>query len=157
MSIEILLNCEAEWLMGGGPDARIVVSSRVRFARNVRGFVFPGRANGEVRKRVRDLIEESLDRCRLMQGSIPVRLDELGELDRQFLVERHLISREHARGDKGSALVIGDREIMSLMVNEEDHLRLQILRSGFQLKEALQQIDELDNEIEKSIDYAFLP
>lgn len=157
MSIEILLNREAEWLMGGGPDAKIVISSRVRFARNVRGFAFPGRANGETRKRVRDLIEGSLDSSRLMQGAISIRLDELGELDRQFLVERHLISREHARGDKGSALVVGDKEIMSLMVNEEDHLRLQILRSGFQLKEALAQIDELDDEIERSVDYAFLP
>ena len=92
MSIEILLNREAEWLMGGGPDAKIVVSSRVRFARNVRGFAFPGRANGEMRKKVRDLIEDSLDCSRLMQGSLSVRLDELAELDRQFLVERHLIS-----------------------------------------------------------------
>jgi protein arginine kinase len=157
MSIEILLNCDTEWLMGGGPDARIVVSSRIRFARNVRGFAFPGRANGGMRKQVRDLIEAGLNRSRLMQGSLSVRLDELGELDRQFLVERHLISREHARGDEGSALVIGDKEIMSLMVNEEDHLRLQILRSGFQLKEALQEINELDNEMEKFIEYAFLP
>jgi protein arginine kinase len=157
MSIEILLNREAEWLMGGGPDAKIVVSSRVRFARNVRGFVFPGRADTETRNRVRELIEESLERSRLMQGSLSVRLDELGELDRQFLVERHLISREHARGDEGSALAIGDKEIMSLMVNEEDHLRLQILRSGFQLKEALAEINEMDDELEKSIEYAFLP
>ena len=157
MSIEVLLNRDAEWLKGEGPDAKIVVSSRVRFARNVRGYRFPGRADAAMRRGVRELIEGSLENSRLMHGSLRVRLDELGELDRQFLVERHLISREHARGDEGSALVIGEREIMSLMINEEDHLRIQILQSGFQLKRALEEINELDDDIEKSVEYAFLP
>jgi len=157
MGIEILLKREAEWLMGSGPDARIVVSSRVRLARNLRNFVFPGRADRQTREQVRNLVEQSLENSCLMQGALSVRLDEIGDLDRQFLVERHLISREHAKGDEGSALVVGDQEILSLMVNEEDHLRLQTLRSGFQLREALREISALDDELDSSLDYAFLP
>jgi protein arginine kinase len=157
MGIEILLKREAEWLMGSGPDAGIAVSSRVRFARNVRGFPFPGRADAAMRIRVREMVEKSLENSTLMQGSLTVRLDEISELDRQFLVERHLMSREHARGDEGSALAIGDQEIVSLMINEEDHFRIQVLRSGFQLRKALEEINGLDDEIERSIEYAFLP
>ena len=157
MGIEILLNRDAEWLRGEGPDARIVVSSRIRLARNLRGFAFPGRAGAEFRIRVRDLVARAVETSRLMQGSLTVRLDEVGELDRQFLVERHLSSREHARGEEGSALVIGDREILSLMVNEEDHLRIQTLRSGFQLEAAFDEINRLDDELDAQLDYAFLP
>lgn len=157
MGIEILLKRDAEWLKGEGPDARIVVSSRARLARNLRGLAFPGRADAETRIRVRGDVEKAVDGSRLMQGSISVRLDEIGELDRQFLVERHLCSREHARGDEGTVLVIGDQEIMSIMVNEEDHLRLQTLRSGFQLKAALEEISRLDDDLEERLDYAFLP
>lgn len=157
MGIEILLKRDAEWLKGEGPDARIVVSSRIRFARNLRGFAFPGRADAETRIRVRDRVEKAIEGSRLMQGSLTVRLDEIGELDRQFLVERHLSSREHARGDEGSALVVGDQEIMSIMVNEEDHLRIQTLRSGFQLDTAIREINELDDELEGQLEYAFLP
>jgi protein arginine kinase len=157
MGIEILLKRDAEWLKGEGPDARIVVSSRVRFARNLRGITFPGRANAEARIGVRDSVQRALEGIRLMQGSLTVRLDEISELDRQFLVERHLSSREHARGDEGSALVVGDQEIMSIMVNEEDHLRIQALRSGFQLGKAIKEISELDDELEKQLEYAFLP
>ncbi len=157
MAIEILLDRHAEWLKGEGPEAKIVVSSRVRFARNVRGYPFPGRANVTARKKVRELVERNLENSRLMQGSLYVHLDELEELDRQFLVERHLISMEHAKGDAGSALAISDKEIMSLMINEEDHLRIQVLRSGFQFEEALAQINKLDDEMESVLDYSFLP
>jgi len=157
MGIEILLDRNTEWLRGEGPDARIVVSSRVRLARNLRGFRFPGRADAETRIRVRELVARAAEGSRLLQGALTVRLDEIGELDRQFLVERHLSSREHARGDEGTALVIGDREILSLMVNEEDHLRIQTLRSGFRLDAAMEEINRLDDEIEERLDYAFLP
>jgi len=157
MAIEFLLKRDADWLKGDGPEARIVVSSRIRFARNIRNRRFPGRADASARRQVRELVESSLDRSSLMQGSLRVRLDELGDLDRLFLVERHLISREHARGHDGSALVIGDKEVTSLMINEEDHLRIQILLSGFQLKKALGELNELDDDLEKYLEYAFLP
>ncbi|MDD5557465.1 MAG: protein arginine kinase [bacterium] len=157
MGIEVLLNREAEWLMGSGPDSGVVVSSRVRLARNLRGIPFPGRAERDARVRVREMAEEAFEGSALMQGAIAVRLDEVGEIDRQFLVERHLISREHARGDEGSALAVGEKEIMSVMINEEDHLRLQALRSGFQLGEAYREVDALDDDLERAMEYAFLP
>jgi len=157
MGIEILLDRNTEWLRGEGPDARIVVSSRVRLARNLRGFRFPGRADAETRIRVRELVARAAEGSRLLQGALTVRLDEIGELDRQFLVERHLSSREHARGDEGTALVIGDREILSLMVNEEDHLRIQVMSSGFNLPEAWAKISQVDDLIESRVTYAFHP
>jgi protein arginine kinase len=106
---------------------------------------------------VRELAARAVEGSRLLQGSLTVRLDEIGELDRRFLVERHLSSREHARGDDGTALVVGDREILSVMVNEEDHLRIQTLRSGFRLDAAMEEINRLDDELEERLDYAFLP
>jgi protein arginine kinase len=157
MAIEILLNRNAEWLRGAGPEAKIVVSSRLRFARNISGFAFPGRAKAAARKQVRKHVEKKLGSSRLMHGSLYVHLDELEELDRQFLVERHLISREHARGDLGGALAIDNKEVISLMINEEDHLRMQVLYSGFQLREALSLINRLDDEMEAVMNYAFLP
>ena len=80
MGIEILLKRDAEWLKGEGPDARIVVSSRARLARNLRGLAFPGRADAETRIRARGDVEKAVEGSRLMQGSISVRLDEIGEL-----------------------------------------------------------------------------
>lgn len=157
MGIEVLLTRDAEWLMGSGPDANIVVSSRVRLARNIRGCTFPGRADRAAREEVRDSVKRALAGSSLMLNSLYVRLDELNEMDRHFLVERHLISREHARGDEGRGLAIGEGEVASLMINEEDHLRVQVLRSGFRLEEALAQANTLDDEMEGSLDYAFSP
>ncbi|MEM7454728.1 MAG: protein arginine kinase, partial [Planctomycetota bacterium] len=82
---------------------------------------------------------------------------DLENIDRQFLVERQLISREHANSDGARAVAIDARENLSLMVNEEDHLRIQVMRSGFDLTEAWEQINEIDNLIESHLTYAFNP
>jgi protein arginine kinase len=82
-------------------------------------------------------------------------MDNLGALDKQILVERHLISREHAAKSSGSGLVLNHEETFCVMINEEDHLRMQALRPGLQLKQAWNAIDHLDSELEKKLDYAF--
>lgn len=82
-------------------------------------------------------------------------MDNLSQLEKQILVERHLISREHAAKSAGSGLVLNREETISVMINEEDHLRMQALRPGLQLKHAWQAIDEVDSQLEKTLPYAY--
>src|SRR5438045_2090303 len=82
-------------------------------------------------------------------------MENLSPLDKNILVERHLISREHAAKSAGSGLVLNREESLCVMINEEDHLRMQALRPGLQLKQAWGAIDQVDSELEKRLDYAF--
>ena len=84
-------------------------------------------------------------------------MDNLTILDKNILVERHLISREHAAKNAGSGLVLNRDESLCVMINEEDHLRMQALRPGLQLKQAWQAIDSIDTRLEKKLEYAFSP
>ncbi len=90
-----------------------------------------------------------------MADAFAEALDNLTSLDKQLLVERHLISREHAAKSVGSGLVVNRTETFSVMINEEDHLRMQALRPGFQTREAWQAVDKLDSALEKKLDFAF--
>lgn len=138
-----------------GPGNRIVMSSRVRLARNVAGFAFPGWAKKTERLRVCELLREAVVRQPQMRDGFTASLESLSALDKQILVERHLISREHAAKGAGSALVLSRDERLCVMINEEDHLRMQALLPGFQLKEAWQAIDQLDTGLEQELDFAF--
>lgn len=157
MKLHVLLNQSGEWLRGAGPDAEIVISCRVRLARNLNDYPFPSKATSKDRLTVLSLLEKVTEHSRYLNGALFLKLNQLDELDRQFLVERHLISREHASADAGNAVIIGKRELANIMVNEEDHLRLQVLHSGFQLQESWSLINELDNDLQKKIDFAFSP
>jgi len=157
MQLHVLLNQGGEWLRGSGPDAEIVISSRVRLARNVSDIPFPAKADDKEKAALLNHIEKVIDNSKFLTEALFLRLNQLDDLDRQFLVERHLISREHAQGEVGSAVIIGKRELLNIMVNEEDHLRLQVLHSGFQLQESWSLINELDNDLEKKLDFAFSP
>lgn len=157
MQLHVLLHQSGEWLRGSGPDAEIVISSRVRLARNVSDIPFPAKADVKEKAALLNLIDKVIDNSKFLTEALFLRLNQLDELDRQFLVERHLISREHAQGEVGSAVIIGKRELLNIMVNEEDHLRLQVLHSGFQLQESWSLINELDNDLEKKLNFAFSP
>ncbi len=157
MKVEELLSQTGEWLRGAGPESDVVISSRVRLARNLRRFPFLTVASLPVRAEI-----ERFVRPRLEDGKFPRRLNywsltEVSPIERTLLVERHLISRELAQqeGERGVA-VAGD-ESVSIMVNEEDHLRLQVIRSGFQLEEAFEELDRMDSSLEGSLNYAFHP
>lgn len=145
------------WLLSGGPRSDIVISSRIRLARNIAGFPFLPRLTDDQREeitdRMRSFFETDTERS---QWSF-VDLRRLEDLDCQLLVERHLISRQLAehRGTRGVS--ISRDEGASVMVNEEDHLRLQVVRGGLQLKELWNQINALDDRIESQVDYAFHP
>jgi len=138
-----------------GPFDRIVLSSRVRLARNLRGLAFPGYAKKPERIKALELIRPAVESLPQMQQSFSESMDNLSALDKQILVERHLISREHAAKNAGSGLVLNKDESLCVMINEEDHMRMQALRPGLQLKEAWHAIDEVDSVLEKQLDYAF--
>lgn len=157
MRLDDLVSQIGEWLRGSGPKEEIVMSSRIRLARNLEGARFAQWATTTQRQAVREQVEQAVSSCRFLKGSLCLRMRALSQLDRQFLVERHLISREHATGPDEKAVVISDREMISLMINEEDHLRLQVLQSGFNLQEAWAVQRQVDEEIQQQIPYAFSP
>jgi protein arginine kinase len=155
MNLDSLTHTSGEWLRGSGPESDIVISSRIRLARNLAAFPFTNRANvhqkGEIEALVRDRVAKLDLEPRLEYLSVP----GLSPLDRQLLVERQLISRELAGAEGPRGVALGPRETISIMVNEEDHLRLQVMRSGLALDEAWQDIDRLDDLLEQRVSYAF--
>ncbi len=155
MNLHEFLVSPAETAQRHGPHDRIVMSSRVRLARNLKGAAFPGWAKKPERVKVLEMIRPAVEGLPEMKGAFSEAMDNLGALDKQILVERHLISREHAAKSSGSGLVLNREESFCVMINEEDHLRMQALRSGLQLRQAWGAIDHLDSELEKKLDYAF--
>jgi protein arginine kinase len=153
--IQAFLCSPAESTQRHGPHDRIVMSSRVRLARNLRDFSFPGWAKKPERVRVLEMILPAVCVLPEMSDSFAEAMDNLTALDKQLLVERHLISREHAAKSVGSGLVVNRTETVSVMINEEDHLRMQALRPGFQLRDAWQAIDRFDSALEKKLSFAF--
>jgi protein arginine kinase len=140
-----------------GPHDRIVMSSRVRLARNIKDSAFPGWAKKPERIKVLEQIRPAVEALPDMKDSFAQTMDSLSTLDKQILVERHLISREHAAKSAGSGLVLNREETLCFMINEEDHLRMQALRPGLQLRQAWSTIDQADSLLEKRLDYAFNP
>jgi len=148
-----------EWLRGTGPHSDIVISSRVRLARNIAGFPFVNKANRRQRYDVLAVCREHIVSDRLAPNVLWVDLDESPPLDRQLLVERHLISQQHANApvDHPRSVAVSSDETFAIMVNEEDHLRIQVIRSGLQLSEAFDQINRIDDVLESRIDFAYSP
>lgn len=157
MTIDDLIKTPGEWLSGAGPMSDIVISSRIRLARNVAGYPFLAKATLAQRAELADLVRTHTD-TRATQGRWHyVDVDGLDEMDQRILVERHLISRQHAEGKGDRGVCIADNGADSVMVNEEDHLRLQVLRNGLQLEETWEEINRLDDALEDKIEYSFHP
>src|SRR3989441_3113052 len=138
-----------------GPHDRIVMSSRVRLARNLKDFPFPGWAKKPDRVKALEVVRPAVEGLPQMVGAFSESMDNLSAMDKQILVERHLISREHAAKNVGSGLVLNKDETLCVMINEEDHLRMQALRPGLQVRSAWLAIDQVDSALEKRLDYAF--
>jgi protein arginine kinase len=157
MALGQIMQQAGEWLRGSGPHSEIVISSRVRLARNLAGFPFVGRASRRQKQEIVERCKEQVLGGRLPGNVLWVPLTESDELDRMLLVERHLISRQHAQGgpDQPRAVAIGAEETFAIMVNEEDHLRMQVLRSGMQLGEAFDQANHIDDVLEAKLDFAY--
>jgi len=144
-----------EWLRGSGPDVDVVVSSRIRLARNLAGFPFVAKLTKEQEEDIIDLFEESVHEAPPLKNTFFIRYHDVTELDKQFLLERHLISREHATEQGEKAVAISPNEVVSLMILEEDHLRLQAFQSGFSITETWRIINEIINGLEKQLPFSF--
>ena len=155
--IDQLARQAGEWLRGEGPSHEIVISTRIRLARNIAGFSFLSRADEETRTEIAETIQAAVRKAQGLNGFVQVDVDQLNELERSLLVERQLISRQHAEGTGARKVAFDPTEVSSLMINEEDHLRIQVMRSGLQLKEAWTQIDSIDDALEAQLEYAFHP
>jgi protein arginine kinase len=152
---ELASRC-GEWLRGSGPESDIVISTRIRLARNLADFPFVRRCTPSDRLAIERNVREGIDKVAPWQGGISyVDVAELNFVDRQFLVERQLISRELAEADGARGVAIANDETFSIMVNEEDHLRLQVMHSGLDLKAAWEQITGIDDLLEEHLNFAF--
>lgn len=161
MELNGLINHSGEWLRGEGPHASIVLSSRIRLARNLRQHPFTNRAArkdlDEVLSEVEAAARASAAECPLLGEVMFLHLGDLDNIDRQFLVERHLMSHDHASNPAGKGLLVSAHEELSIMVNEEDHLRIQVMRSGFDLDGAWEAINHVDSVFSSRLMYAFAP
>lgn len=155
----------APWLSASGENADVVISSRVRLARNLSGYPFLPKASRSQRQEILAACRQRLERMTVGERVLWVDVHEASQLDRTLMVERHLISKEHARGvipgaaaeeaesesprndARGAAVSLPD-ESVSIMINEEDHLRLQALVSGLELSAAFRRINEVDDQLE---------
>jgi protein arginine kinase len=146
-----------EWLRGTGPESDIVMSSRIRLARNLADFPFISRASEHDRVEIERYLREKIFRLQASGELEYINVNELDGVDRQFLVERQLISREHAEGHGARAVLIDPQEQISLMINEEDHLRIQCMHSGLDLQGAWEQISHVDDLLAEHVTYAFHP
>ena len=155
MTIHEFLTPPAESARREGPYNRIVLSSRVRLARNLKGIPFPGWAKKPDRVKTLELIRPAVLSLPQMADAFAESMDNFSLLEKNLLVERHLISREHAAKGVGSGLVLNREETFCVMINEEDHLRMQALRPGLQLKQAWTAIDQFDSKLDQKLDYAF--
>lgn len=157
MRFTTLIKHPADWMTGGQGEHGAVLTSRIRLARNLRRHPFPGWAKRDQRSAALDLMRPAVESLPAMKGAFSHELNDLTSVQKQVLVERHLISREHAARGDGSAAVIERRQTFSLMLNEEDHLRMQAIRPGLQLTAAFNALSELDTELEESLEFAFDP
>ncbi len=157
MEFKTLAGTAGEWLKGAGPQSDIVISTRVRLARNLADFPFLTRATVAQRKELEEILRREIKASGALQKDPYYPLDGAPPTDLQFLVERHLISKDLASSEGARGVAFSEREVVSIMVNEEDHLRMQVLKSGLQIGAAWEQINKIDDLLEKQVDYAFSP
>lgn len=146
------------WMDAGGVDGDIAVSCRIRIARNLQGHPFPHLLDREQAAEIINIVQPVLEGefMRELAGNFEVtRMVELSPVERQILVEKHLISPDFLQNHEVKAVALRDDEVISVMINEEDHLRIQCLLPGLQLKKAWSLVDRVDDGLEKSIEYAF--
>lgn len=139
-----------QWLRARGQDCDIVISSRVRLARNLRGFMYPSRMKPSERAQVVDLVSEAV-----RGNAMRLDLEDQTSVTRAFLVERRLISKELAQADGARSVIFGRSESVSVMINEEDHLRVQCMRSGFELDAIWRGLSRVDRVLEQALPFQF--
>ncbi len=155
MRFSTLVKHPADWMTGKSKDNSVVITSRIRLARNLSGVSYPGWAKKAERKSISDMIFPVVKDLPEMVKGFAQDLSELDSLKKQVLVERHLISREQAARGEGCAAVVNRKQSLSLMVNEEDHLRMQSISAGLRLRDAYDLLDGVDKQLETKLNYAY--
>jgi len=150
------LTCRVgEWLSGSGPMQDVVISSRGRLARNLAGVPFLSRCTETQQQETERKLRGEILEAGFATDMFYVDIANASEMDRRLLVERHLISHQQGQASHPCGVGISTDETIAIMVNEEDHLRIQSLRSGLQLHEAIGEINEVDDKLEGRLDFAF--
>lgn len=145
----------AAWLSGENEESEIVLSCRVRLARNLDKRPFTHCSKAEVLRAIREEISSALTRTPSMEKALVVDMDNISEPERMILAERHLITRDMVKKYKNRGLVSLANERLSVMINEEDHLRLQSIESGLSLKQAFGRMNKLDGDLDEHLQFAF--
>lgn len=155
MSIENFLNhAVSSWMCGNGPDSDIILSTRVRLARNFKDYRFPTLFSNEEAAELKQKVQDVLQKTDRLDAEF-LEIDMLKDIEKRVLVEKHLISPRLAEKSSHGAVILNEGEDVSIMINEEDHIRIQCLYPGLQLDAALEKASELDEILENTIDYAF--
>ncbi len=157
MKFDDLINGHTGWLAAEGPESDIVLSSRVRLARNLNKHKFPNRTTVDEKMKILEETGKAIKKLPGFEGALLLKMWELNHVDKQFLSERYLISRELAQKGEGSAVIVNEDQVLSIMINEEDHLRIQVLMSGLRLKECWGVISKVDDKLSADLEYAFSP
>lgn len=154
--IEKLIRGTGEWLAASGPESDIVLTTRVRLARNLAAFPFTSRATLDQMEAVREQVLAAAKDTRALGGAIFFDLPLVPDLEKQILIERHLVSHNLVAAPAGGALIKPD-EVLSVMINEEDHLRITAFTSGLQLRQAWEAVNEVDDLLDARLPFAFDP
>ncbi len=154
MTFPDLMQHGGAWLQGG-PMGDVVISSRVRLARNLAGMPFLSKCTHQQLKDMEARLRDEILPAGISRKVFYVDIAAAGKAERELLVERHLISRQHADAEHPRGLAVSEGESIAIMVNEEDHLRIQVLRSGLQVCEALTEINQIDDTLAERLDFAF--
>lgn len=154
-NIDELFASPSPWLQGEGPHAEMVLSTRIRLARNLRDVPFTHRAREEQLQGVLASVSSAAQASKAFRDGLLLRMNDVTPIDRQVLVERHLVSHELGDGARPRGILVAPDARLSVMINEEDHLRLQALTPGFQLSEAWALADAADDELDQSLEFAF--
>ncbi|WP_153722537.1 protein arginine kinase [Sporosarcina cascadiensis] len=155
MSFEKFINQELTgWMVAKGEHSDIVLSTRIRLARNLQSQLFPICASAEDAKQVNEAVDQAVSSMEELHFA-GTSMSDLTLLERQILVEKHLVSPQLINPEKYGSVLLSEDETISIMVNEEDHIRIQCIYPGFQIEKAYEQADKVDSEIENNLDYAF--
>lgn len=154
MSVSDILSSENELTHLLGAQQAVVLSTRVRLARNLQNFPFPGWAKQAQRNEITDRAITALTNLPRFKKAHVLKMSELNDLERVVLVERHLVSKELAAGKTGAAVISRD-QTCSVMINEEDHLRIQVVKAGWHLRGTWNTAEQLDNALGQSLPFAF--
>ena len=153
--IDKLLLRPVSWLANNSPAEDIAISSRIRLARNISGLTFPVNSPETEQNQILSMLSSTIKEHNILDGLMEFSIQSLSELDRLFLLERHLISRDFCKGGSGSSLIIDKAGSSSIMINEEDHIRLQVIQPGLSLRKSWTVIDDIDNNLSKQVSFAY--